>query len=226
MSSKSLKKHMKLNSANTCFVLKQKKNNNKAPGDDSIITELLKNGGQRLMQKIWTTERIPAEWNLSIICPLHKKGNCMDFNNYRGISLLNTMYKILSNVLLNRLRSYANNIIGEYKNGFMSGRSMIEPIFALKQIIEKHYEFNKSLHLIFVYFKQAYDSIQKEEICRCLKLFDIPSKLVSMIKVSMEGSRSKVKFGHEQSEEFKTTTGLKQGDAHHHYYSISYWKQH
>jgi hypothetical protein len=53
--------------------------NNKAPGQDSIISELLKNGGQKLMQEIWyllkeiwKTERIPSEWNLSIICPIYK----------------------------------------------------------------------------------------------------------------------------------------------------------
>jgi len=54
--------------------------NNKAPGEDLIISELLKNGGQKLMQEIWDLlkeiwkiETIPPEWNLSIICLIYKK---------------------------------------------------------------------------------------------------------------------------------------------------------
>lgn len=189
--------------------------NNKAPGEDSIISELLKNGGQKLIQEIWDllkeiwkTEGIRQEWNLSIICPIYKKGDPMDVKNYRGISLLNTAYKILSNTLLNRLRPYANNIIGEYQSGFMSGRSTIDHIFTLKQVIEKYHEFNRPLHLIFIDFKQAYDSVQRTEIWRSLKLLGVPSKLISMMKVSTEGARCAVKFGHEKSEEFQTTTGL------------------
>jgi len=152
------------------------------------------------------------------ICPIYKKGDPMNVKNYRGISLLNTAYNILSNTLLNRLRPYANNIynntsiqyiIGEYQSGFMSGRSTIDHIFTLKQIIEKYYEFNRPLHLIFIDFKQAYDSVQRTEIWRSLKLLGVPSKLISMIRVSTEGSRCAVKFGHEKSEEFQTTTGLK-----------------
>lgn len=69
------------------------------------------------------------------------------------------------------------------------------------------------LHSIFIDFKQAYDSVQRAEIWRSLKLFGVPSKLILMIKVSTEGSRCAVKFGHKKSEEFHTTTGLKQDDA-------------
>lgn len=61
-----------------------------------------------------------------IICPIYKKRNPINAKNYRGISLLNTAYQILSNILLNRLKSYASEIIGEYQRGFMSDRSTID----------------------------------------------------------------------------------------------------
>ena len=50
--------------------------------------------------------------------PTYKKGNKTDCNNYRGISLLPRMYKILSNILLSRLTPYAEEIIGEHQCGF------------------------------------------------------------------------------------------------------------
>jgi hypothetical protein len=43
------------------------------------------------------------EWKESIIVPLHKKSDKTDCNNYRGISLLSTAYRILSNILLSKL---------------------------------------------------------------------------------------------------------------------------
>ena len=50
---------------------------------------------------------MPEEWKESIIVPIYKKGDTTDCSNYRGISLLPTTYKILSNILLSRLIPYA-----------------------------------------------------------------------------------------------------------------------
>ena len=47
------------------------------------------------------------EWKESIIVSIHKKGNKMDCNNYRGVSLLSTSYKILSNIFLARITPHA-----------------------------------------------------------------------------------------------------------------------
>jgi len=63
-------------------------------------------------------EKLPEEWKESIIVPIHKKGNKTDCSNYRGISLLTTTYKILSNILLSRLIPYAKEIIGDHQCGF------------------------------------------------------------------------------------------------------------
>jgi len=50
--------------------------------------------------------------------PIYNKGDKTDGSNYRGISLLPTTYKILSNILLSRLTSYAEEIIGDHQGGF------------------------------------------------------------------------------------------------------------
>jgi hypothetical protein len=55
---------------------------------------------------------------MSLLCPIYKKGNSTDCQDYRGISLLNTSYKVLSNVILNRIKPYVNEIIGDYQAGF------------------------------------------------------------------------------------------------------------
>ena len=45
-------------------------------------------GMYRLITKIWTTETMPEDWNWSIICPIHKKGDVTICSNYRGINVL------------------------------------------------------------------------------------------------------------------------------------------
>jgi hypothetical protein len=63
----------------------------------------------------WNKEELPEEWKESIIVPIYKKGNKADCSNYRGISLLSSTYKILSNILLSRLTAYAEEIIGDHQ---------------------------------------------------------------------------------------------------------------
>jgi len=72
-----------------------------------------------------------------IIVPIYKKGNKIDFSNYRGISLMPTMYKILSNILLSRLTPYAGEIIGDCQRGFQCNRSTTDYIFCIREILEK-----------------------------------------------------------------------------------------
>jgi hypothetical protein len=75
---------------------------NKAPGEDNITAELIKNTSHELkkrlhalMCKIWTDEKMPDNWKIGLIVPLFKKGDKMECENYRGITLLNVTYKIL-----------------------------------------------------------------------------------------------------------------------------------
>ena len=88
----------------------EKLKSHKSPGIDQIPAELIKAEGKtihyeihKLIISIWNKEKEPEEWKKSIIVPIYKKVNKTDCSNYRGISLLPTMYKILSNVLLSRL---------------------------------------------------------------------------------------------------------------------------
>jgi hypothetical protein len=82
----------------------------KSPGIDQIPAELIKAGGSKicceihkLIISIWNKEELPDQWKESIIVLVYKKGDKTDYSNYRGISLLSTTYKILSNILLSRL---------------------------------------------------------------------------------------------------------------------------
>jgi len=88
----------------------------------------------------------------------------MECKNYRGISLLNTKYKFLSNILLIRFNPYINEVVGEYQSTFTIGKSTIDQIHLIKQVVEKSHEFNKDVHLLFVDLKAAYDIINRRKL--------------------------------------------------------------
>jgi hypothetical protein len=71
---------------------------NRAPGEDGILAEFLKQGGivlgRRIYQiivSVWEKEEMLADRQMAIICPVYKKGGKLDCSNYRGISLLNVV---------------------------------------------------------------------------------------------------------------------------------------
>ena len=64
----------------------------------------------------------------------------------------------------------------------------------LRCILEKFYAFNLHLHLLFIYIKQAYDSINTTQSYKTLKEFWISKKLVNLIKMTLQDSNGKVKI--------------------------------
>ena len=181
----------------------------KSPGIDQIPAELITAGGRaicleihKLITSIWKKEKLPEEWKESIIVPIHKKGDKTDCSNYRGISLLPNTYKILSNILLSRLISYAKEIIGERQCGFRRNRSTIDHIFCIRQILEKKWEYNEEVHRLFIDFKKDYDSVSREVLYKILIEFDIPRKLVRLIKMSLTETYSRVRVGKNVSDKF------------------------
>jgi hypothetical protein len=192
----------------------------KAPGSDGIPAELIKYGGielhktiYELCKRIWNEEKLPEEWNKAIVIPLYKKGDKMSCNNYRGISLLNTAYKVFSKVLLGRLEPLAEECIGSYQCGFRKGKSTIDQLATIEQLMEKKYEYRQKIWQVFVDFKKAYDSIHRDSLYNIMYEFGFPKKLISLTKMCMNGTRYQVRVDCTVSEEFEVMTGLKQGDA-------------
>jgi len=62
--------------------------------------------------------------------PIHKKGDRNNSDNYRGISLLNTGYKIYSKIIAKRLTAIKELLISEERKGFRKGRSCMDCIFS------------------------------------------------------------------------------------------------
>jgi hypothetical protein len=184
--------------------------NNKAAGADSTAAELLKNGGPNLVDALhavirqaWTSEILPRSWTEGVLCPVYKKGDKLDCKNYRGICLLNVTYKVFAKILYDRLLPHANAAVQHYQAGVQSGKSTIDQLFALRQILEKCNEFN-----LLIDFKAAYDTIIRNEVYVGMSELNFPAKLIRLtIAIQIDCSES-----------FETRQGLRQGDV------LSCWK--
>lgn len=55
------------------------------------------------------------------------------------------------------------------------------------------WQYNKNIHILFINFKKAYDSIHKEPLINVIKEFEMPQKLVKLIKMIIEHTEIKVK---------------------------------
>jgi len=100
----------------------EKFKSHKSPAIDQKPAEFVEAGGRtirfeihKLIISIWNKVEFSEDWKDSIIVPIYKKVDKIDCTNYRGISILPDLYKILSNILLSRLTPHTNEIIRDHQ---------------------------------------------------------------------------------------------------------------
>ena len=172
--------------------------NGKAMGPDGIPVEVWKSLGEEgvdmlldLLQKIFEQEKMPEEWRDSVIVPIFKeKGDIQDCGNYRGIKMISHTMKIWERIIGRRLREETSI---EEQFGFMPGRGTTDAIVAATQVIEKHREMQKALHLVFIDLEKAYDRVPRQEVGMCLREQGVPEKYVRLLKDTYEDARTQVK---------------------------------
>ncbi|XP_056687990.1 uncharacterized protein [Spinacia oleracea] len=101
---------------------------------------------------------MPLEWRKSTIIPLYKnKGDVQDCANYRGIKLMSHTMKLWEQIIEQRPRKTVK--ISENQFGFLPGRSTMEAIHLIRQLMENYRDKKKDLHLVFIDLEKAYDKI-------------------------------------------------------------------
>jgi len=76
----------------------------------------------------------------------------------------------------------------------------------LRHLMEKHFEYNKDLYMIFVDFKQAYNNINREQLWITLRVFGILDKIVRLVQMCNENNYFKIRFLGELSTIFECKT--------------------
>ena len=118
---------------------------------------------------------------------------------------------MLSILLLDRLKDAIDDRLREQQAGFRKGLSCCEQIFALRNIIEKCYEFQQHLEINFIDFKKAFDSMHRDSLWKIAELYGIPAKCINIIKNIYHNSSCYVKAQEGHNDYFGIETGVRQG---------------
>ncbi|KAI8507980.1 hypothetical protein Bbelb_142200 [Branchiostoma belcheri] len=188
----------------------------KAPGLDGLPLELWKLPKARESLTVFCNQALaghrPPEWGLAGIVPVPKKGNLTLPDNYRGISLTQVAAKVYNRLLLNRLRPVIDKLLRPNQNGFRPSRSTSAQILALRRIVEEVQNHQKEAVFIFIDFRKAFDSINRNTMFEILLAYGIPPPIVNAIKIMYEDTTATVLTPEGETDFFKIETGVLQGD--------------
>jgi len=102
--------------------------------------------------------------------------------------------------------------LSEAQVGFRLNRSTLDNIFIICQTFEKCHEYNIDLHNIFVDYLQAFDSINRNKVTESLNEYNIASKLIKLIVLTLLGTSAIAKLNNEFTGKSEVQTGAKQED--------------
>jgi len=196
-------------------------NKGKAPGFDGLPAELLAYGGvnvakaiHKFIKQSWEGTPIPQDWIDGILVSIFKgKGLKSVCDNYRGITLLESVGKVLARLLLNRLLdNICPHAIPESQCGFRSGRGTNDMIFSVRQLQEKCIEQHMPLYQVFVDLTKAFDTVNRDALWKVLAKLGCPPNFVRMISELHRNMKARFTFNGTLSDEISIDNGVKQGD--------------
>ena len=195
---------------------------NKSVGTDNLPYEIFKTGATNdllvnLFNKIYDTGIIPTVWRLAVIKPI-PKNSLTDPHlplQYRGISLLSTVYKLYSSVLNNRIinASEENECFTEEQNGFRKNRSCADHLFTLTSVIRNRKHQRLPTFVAFVDLEKAFDRVDRKLLFYKIRKLGFGGKLYEAIKNIYQQCKARINVSGCLTDEFTTDFGVRQGDC-------------
>ena len=164
---------------------------------------------------------VPDSWLKSYLIPIYKgKGSEFDTDNYRGVAVCSTLYRIYSGILNNRLDDFCekHSLRAVTQCGFRKRNGTISAIFALSHAIHKSCSskaqggLDTPLHVCFVDFKKAFDSAPRLMIWKRLQQLGVHGRFLDAIMDLYRETKFQVKVNGSVSTGFVVTlSGVRQG---------------
>ena len=197
--------------------------NKKASGYDRITNEFIKAAPLSVqliilefVNKMWNNSLAPNAWCINLITPIHKEGPKHDPENYRGLSIMNTLLKLVCTMMCHRLQKYLteNMVLAPEQIGFKQKSRTSDHIFTIKALVNKYVsdKKGKKLYACFVDFRKAFDSVPQNLLYEKLKNTNINGKFLSFLKDIYKKTKCAVKLNRHRTDFFDYTKGLRQGD--------------
>ena len=149
----------------------------------------------------------------AIITLIHKGKELSrdDLGNWRPISLTNFDYKILAKILANRFKGVISDIIDDDQTAYIRGRNITTILRLIDDVIEHVEVCNKTGAILALDYKKAFDSISKEYLLQCFKIFGFGDDFIQWVETLMSKTESAVIHCGWISEFFPVLSGVRQG---------------
>lgn len=193
-----------------------------APGWDNIPTKFLKLAHMEVIPVIchlanlcFTHSIFPKQLKLSVVTPVFKNGDLYDVNNYRPISVLPSISKILERLINRRLISYLNKyeLLSDSQYGFRSGRSTEDAVTALTTLITEQVDRGNKCVAVYLDLKKAFDTVCVPILVKKLENIGIRGGPLALFKDYLSNRTQKVKIGAYISNESNIDFGVPQGSV-------------
>jgi len=156
--------------------------------------------------------RLTKGINITFIALSSKVDSPQRSNQFRPISLVGNMYKILEKVLANRLMSVIGSVISDSQSAFIKGRRILGGILVANEIVDEARKRRKEFLLFKVDFEKAYDSIDSGYLDEVMRKMDFPTLWRKWIKECIGTAADSILVNGSLTEEFSLDMGLRQGD--------------
>lgn len=197
--------------------------NGKSPGDDSINNALVKQLPKKAVIMIMQIFRaclrlayFPNSWKCAKVVPIPKPGkDHAQACNYRPISLLNTLSKLLEKVILNRLKSHLStkNILPNEQFGFRAGHSTNHQLLRVCNYVKEALRRKHSTGMVIFDIEKAFDSVWHKGLIHKLFILKFPLYLVKIIQSFLHKRSFYVSVNSHKSNIFRALAGVPQGSV-------------
>ncbi|GKV49617.1 hypothetical protein SLEP1_g56358 [Rubroshorea leprosula] len=191
----------------------------KAPGPDGYNFNFLKFACHSIKEdfinffsEFHRNGKLVRGLNSSFIALIPKKLNVGGLKDYRPISLLGCVYKLLAKVLANRLKSVIAEIVSETQSAFVGGRQLVDSVLVLNEVVD---EIKRKKQPAFVFkadFKKAYDCVDWSFLDWMMERLGFGKKWRGWIRECLSMARISVLVNRSPTKEFEMGKGLRQGD--------------
>ena len=194
--------------------------NNVAPGSSGFTFDFYKFFWRDIKQFVlrsvdhsFENNRLSVSQRLGIISIIPKGEKDKRFlKNWRPLCLLNSLYKIVSGALAERIKPSLDFIIHGDQKGFIAGRYIGEVVRTTFDIIQYAKEANRTGVLLLIDFEKAYDSISFKFINKALKFLNFGEDLIRWINILLNNFKAVINHCGNVSDSFIIERGCRQGD--------------
>jgi hypothetical protein len=189
-------------------------------GLDQVNTMIIKAGGELLVVALWhiintsiLSGQVPKKWKEAKIIPLFKKGDAKECANYRPVSNLSVMSKVLEMVVNSQISKYCDkhDIIPKSQHGFQKSKSTMTALISMVDSWEEALERGESVGVLLFDLSAAFDTLDPPLLLEKLKRLNFSSNTVNWIQSFMSTRSQKVQVGGSLSDSRPIDLGVAQG---------------